>query len=314
MKIQLVEDSNIDLSKLQIPKEKDVTKGAGMSEVESSEDIKDWDDNLLNANESNNLTLTQMWLDDHVTDRLLANSSLSFLQLVYDWIKSFKTTDPNKNPLINQLLYVTNELKYKITYDSLVTLNNAYDQGLITNKDLMDNNRLGIFKNMEFWTRSGNDQDWYLDMYVYLGDKDGGGKLLTDTMQKYKELNKNDILFLNVFESTKEEQATSNLISQTKYKYSYWLDNLDKFRDAVVFVGNVQNITDYKDLQLRPINQIKNWINVQFNGEGPKQPKNATKSQVKELKKIMNNKNLSNDDVKAIYTTVDALKGNLNAI
>lgn len=313
MKIKLVEAPNVDLSQLKTPTPKDMTKPSDTGDIESSEDIKDWDDNLLNANEGNRLTLTQMWLDDTVKNKLLANSSISFLQLVYDWIISFKTTDPKKNPLINQLLYVTNELEYKITYDSLVTLNNAYDSGIIGDKDLMDTTRLGIFQNMEFWTVNGKDQDQYVDFYQYLGDKDGGGKLLRDVMQQYKELNKNDALQLKVFEST-QERTVGNLTSQSNYSYAWWSKNLDKFRDAIVFIGNVQNLTEYKDLKLRPLDQIRDWINNQFNGEAPKPKRGASKSQVNELKKIMANKNLSNDDVKTIYSTVDALKGELNAV
>lgn len=314
MKIQLTEAPEMDLSKLQTPKPKNMGKQGVLDAMESSQEVKYWDKWILEATEEDNLDRTQAWLDTYVTDKLLANSSLSFLQLVYDWIISFKTTDTKKNPLLNQLLYVTNELKYKITYDSLVTINNAYDKGIIGDKDLMGATRLGLFQNMEFWTRSGKDQDEYLGFYQYLGDVDGGGRLLNSTMQEYKELNKNDILTLPVFEST-QESTQGNLTSFTPFTYNWWSKHLDKFRDAIVFVGNVQKLTEYKDLKLRPLQQIRDWINVHF-GEGSttNKTKKASNSEVRDLKKIMDNKNLSKDDVKQIYTTVDALKGDLNAV
>ena len=314
MKITLVEAPDKDLSKLQTPKPKDVTSKDALDSIESSEDIKDWDDNLLNANDKNNLTLTQMWLDDHVKDRLLADSSISFLQLVYDWIVSFKTTDTKKNPLLNQLLYVTNDLKYKISYDSLVTLNNAYDTGVIEDKDLMNNTRLGIFQNLDFWTQAGKDQDDYVDMYQYLGDEDGGGRLLDNFLQEYSELNKKEALQLTVFETT-QKRARGNLTAQVPYTLNWWRNNLDKFRDAVIFVGNVTNLKDYKELKLRPLSIIKDWINKQFNNKATiKNKRQVSKSQVNQLKDIMEKKGLTNEDVKQIYTTVDGIKGDLGAI
>lgn len=314
MKITLVEAPDKDLSKLQTPKPKDITNKDALDSIESSEDIKDWDDNLLNANDKNNLTLTQMWLDDHVKDRLLADSSISFLQLVYDWIVSFKTTDTKKNPLLNQLLYVTNDLKYKISYDSLVTLNNAYDTGVIEDKDLMNNTRLGIFQNLDFWAQGGRDQDDYVDMYQYLGDEDGGGRLLDNLLQEYKELNKKEALQLTVFETT-QERAKGNLTAQVPYTINWWRDNLDKFRDAIIFVGNVTNLKDYKELKLRPLNIIKDWINKQFNNKSViKNKRQVSKSQVNQLRDIMDKKGLTNDDVKQIYTVVDEITGDLGAI
>lgn len=310
MKVKLVEAPNdIDLSKLQTPKPKDVT--VQDKDIEGTMDTKAWDEKILNATQENNLDVVQEWLDAKVTNKILKNSSLSFLQLVYDWIKSFNTTDVNINPLVNQMLYVTNELGIKITYDSLVTINNAYDGGIINDKDLMGSTRLGIFQNMEFWKKQGREQDEYLKYYVYLGDVDGVGKILDTKIKGYKA---DKVPQITVFE-TSSDRMVGNLNEKSPISLNWWRKSLNVFRDAIVFIGNARNIKEYTTLKLRSLNDIQKWISLNLsNANNLPRRKEATKSQVRQLKKTMQDKNLSVDDVKAIYSVVDALKGDINAV
>lgn len=310
MKVKLVEAPNdIDLSKLQTPKPKDVT--VQDNNIEGAMDTKAWNEKILNATQENNLDVVQEWLDAKVTNKMLKNSSLSFLQLVYDWIKSFNTTDVNINPLVNQMLYVTNELGIKITYDSLVTINNAYDGGIVNDKNLMGSTRLGIFQNMEFWKKQGREQDEYLKYYVYLGDVDGVGKVLDAKLKEYKA---DKVPQITVFE-TSSDRMVGNLNEKSPISLNWWRKSLNVFRDAIVFIGNARNIKEYMTLKLRPLDDIQKWISLNLsNASNLPRQKEATKSQVRQLKKTMQDKNLSVDDVKTIYSVVDALKGDVNAV
>lgn len=312
MKIRLLEDdlqkptNTSQSSNGTTPNELGIDSWDTPSGLEKPQTIKDWDKRILDAGPSEYLNVVQDWLNTYVEDNRMANSNMPTLKLIHNWITAYKTVDEDRNPFISTLLYITNALKIKPTYDDLVSINNSYADGNLTDKDLSGGTRSHILLCKDLYGKSGNDQEDYIYYYKLLGSKE-----FMDTLEKLKsnEIFKNDEFgdkfFYQVFETgEKKIQNTKQMYRYVGKKLDYWLQNPQVFRNAIIFQGNAENIdsADYvENLKLRPLDDIRAYLDklkklgTEFKSSGRKQQ--ASKKDLQDLGQLMRDKGLSKSDL-----------------
>ena len=317
MKIRLLED---DLQKPTnasqssngtTPNELGIDSWDTPSGLEKPQTIMDWDKRILDAGPSEYLNVVQDWLNTYVEDNRMANSNMPTLKLIHNWITAYKTVDEDRNPFISTLLYITNALKIKPTYDDLVSINNSYADGNLTDKDLSGGTRSLILQCKDLYGKNGNDQEDYIYYYKLLGSKE-----FMNTLEKLKSnkifnnYNFGDPFFSQVFETGFERKVKVQVDNQlyryerTKLDLDYWLQNPQVFRDAIIFEGNAKNIdsADYvENLKLRPLDDIRAYLDklkklgTEFKSRGKKQQ--VSKQDLQDLGQLMREKGLSKSDL-----------------
>lgn len=312
MKIRLLEDdlqkptNTSQSSNGTTPNELGVDSWDTPSGLEKPQTLKDWDKRILDAGPSEYLNVVQDWLNTYVEDNRMANANIPTLKLIHNWINAYKTVNEDRNPFISTLLYITNALKIKPTYDDLVSINNSYADGNLTDKDLSGGTRSHILLCKDLYGKSGNDQEDYIYYYKLLGSKE-----FMNTLEKLKsnEIFKNDEFgdkfFYKVFETgEKKIQNTPQMYRYVGKKLDYWLQNPQVFRNAIIFEGNAENIdnADYvENLKLRPLDDIRAYLDklkklgTEFKLSGRKQQ--ASKKDLQDLGQLMKEKGLSKSDL-----------------
>lgn len=316
MKIRLLEDdlqkptNTSQSSNGTTPNELGVDNESTPSELEKPQTLKDWDKRILDAGPSEYLDVVQDWLNTYVEDNRMANSNIPTLKLIHSWITAYKTVDENRNPFISTLLYITNTLKIKPTYDDLVSINNGYADGNLTDKDLSGGTRVPTLQCKDFYGNSGNDQEDYLYYYKLLGSKE-----FMNTLEKLKSnkifnnYNFGDPFFSQVFETGERKvkvQVDNQLYryERTKLDLDYWLQNPQIFRNAIIFEGDALNkdsSTSAEDLKLRPLDEIRAYLDklkklgTEFKSRG--KPQQVSKQDLQDLGQLMRDKGLSKSDL-----------------
>ena len=253
MKIRLLED---DLQKPTntsqnsdgtTPTELGIDSWDTPNEFEQPSKIKDWDKLILEESPSKALETVQSFLNIYVEDFRMGNANIPTLKLIHSWITAYKTADESRNPFISTLFYITNTLKIKPTYDDLVSINNSYADGNLTDKDLSSGTRSPIIQCKDLYGKSGSDQEDYIYYYKLLGSKE-----FMNTLEKLKDnkifsnYNFGDPFFSQVFETG--ERKVKVQVGDQMYRYEktkldldYWLQNPQIFRNAIIFVGDATN-------------------------------------------------------------------------
>lgn len=316
MKIRLLEDdlqkptNTSQSSDGTTPNELGIDSWDTPNGLEKPKTLKDWTTYILDAGPSEYLNAVQDWLNTYVEDNRMANSNIPTLKLIHNWITAYKTVEDDRNPFISTLLYITNELKIKPTYDDLVSINNSYADGNLTDKDLSDGTRSPIIQCKDLYGKSGTDQEDYIYYYKLLGSKE-----FMNTLEKLKSnkifsnYNFGDPFFSKVFETGERKikvQVDNQLYryEKTKLDLDYWLKNPKVFRNAIMFVGDATNkdiSNSVEELKLRPIDDIRVYLDklkklgTEFKSRG--KPQQVSRQDLQDLGKLMRDKGLSKSDL-----------------
>lgn len=316
MKIRLLEDdlqkptNTSQSSDGTTPNELGIDSWDTPNGLEKPQTLKDWTTYILDAGPSEYLNAVQDWLNTYVEDNRMANANIPTLKLIHNWITAYKTVEDDRNPFISTLLYITNELKIKPTYDDLVSINNSYADGNLTDKDLSGGTRSPIIKCKDLYGKSGTDQEDYIYYYKLLGSKE-----FMSTLEKLKSnkifsnYNFGDPFFSQVFETGERKikvQVDNQLYryEKTKLDLDYWLKNPQVFRNAIMFVGdatNKDNSNSVKELKLRPLDDIRAYLDklkklgTEFKSRG--KPQQVSRQDLQDLGKLMRDKGLSKSDL-----------------
>lgn len=316
MKIRLLEDdlqkptNTSQSSDDTAPNELGIDSWDTPNGLEKPQTLKDWTKYILDAGPSEYLNVVQDWLNTYVEDNRMANSDIPTLKLIHNWITAYKTVEDDRNPFISTLLYITNELKIKPTYDDLVSINNSYADGNLTDKDLSGGTRSPIIKCKDLYGKSGTDQEDYIYYYKLLGSKE-----FMSTLEKLKSnkifsnYNFGDPFFSQVFETGERKvkvQVGNQMyrFEKTKLDLDYWLKNPQVFRNAIMFVGDATNkdiSNSVEELKLRPLDDIRAYLDklkklgTEFKSRG--KPQQVSRQDLQDLGKLMKDKGLSKSDL-----------------
>lgn len=316
MKIRLLEDdlqkptNTSQSSDGTTPNELGIDSWDTPNGLEKPQTLKDWTTYILDAGPSEYLNVVQDWLNTYVEDNRMANSNIPTLKLIHNWITAYKTVEDDRNPFISTLLYITNELKIKPTYDDLVSINNSYADGNLTDKDLSGGTRSPIIKCKDLYGKSGTDQEDYIYYYKLLGSKE-----FMNTLEKLKSnnifsnYNFGDPFFSQVFETGERKvkvQVGDQMyrFEKTKLDLDYWLQNPQIFRNAIIFVGDATNkdiSNSVENLKLRPLDDIRAYLDklkklgTEFKSRS-KSPQ-VSKQDLQDLGILMRDKGLSKKDL-----------------
>ena len=316
MKIRLLED---DLQKPTntsqnsdgtTPTELGIDSWDTPNEFEQPSKIKDWDKLILEESPSKALETVQSFLNIYVEDFRMGNANIPTLKLIHSWITAYKTADESRNPFISTLFYITNTLKIKPTYDDLVSINNSYADGNLTDKDLSSGTRSPIIQCKDLYGKSGSDQEDYIYYYKLLGSKE-----FMNTLEKLKDnkifsnYNFGDPFFSQVFETG--ERKVKVQVGDQMYRYEktkldldYWLQNPQIFRNAIIFVGDATNkdiSNSVENLKLRPLDDIRAYLDKlkKLGTEFKSRSKSSqvSKQDLQDLGILMRDKGLSKRDL-----------------
>jgi len=86
------------------------------------------------------------------------------LDLVENWYVYFKSIYDRTNPFFAYLKFLK-KLGVKPKYNDLVVVNNKYQEKVLTDEDLRENN--SVLENVNFYGKEVKDQNFWLDVYAF---------------------------------------------------------------------------------------------------------------------------------------------------
>lgn len=256
----------------------DFTSGEGTTgqEVFNLLQNKDYQKAIKEASLADLPKVIEVWLNEqlpgafHQIDDKVVN-------LVTSWVNAFdRNIDYTHNPFISYLEFC-NERGLDLTYDSLVTVNNKYNEGVLTNQDLYADNVPLIMRNNNFYDETTyKQQEDLIDWWVYLKDKNNVDKLL------------------------KSVGDDENIFSSYAYPKKYILSRDGLFRNLLFYnkpkPRDEDNLRKYDDIV-----KIIDILNA-YNSQNKSSVKNMSRDEMRDVEDLIREKGLSLKDLRAIAT------------
>lgn len=211
---------------------------------------KKWDDALKDFGTSEEYNdVVKTWTEEKLKGTNFSDESIDVIK---DWIFSFRTFDENKNPFLSYLITIVDN-GIKPTEDSLITVNNAYASEVLHNEDLKKASLNPVLKDKNFYNSDRDSQEYYLEIYDFLNDKSNVSKI-QDAFKNTLQIAKNRFLGKNSIHETLEMNDISDII---------------KGKDIIKIImfdknGNLKSADDIQTM-LTDISNTDGWETVSNN-------------------------------------------------
>lgn len=191
---------------------------------------------LLNSQNNDLKSIITNWLNKYSSVNINDDQSVD---LVVNWYLFFKSVSNKSNPLFAYLKFLKS-MGIKPTFNDLATINNKYQERVLNDNDLVPNNsgdiENAVLSNIDFYKKPLDYQNYWLDIYMYLSDKDKVSDILDNLPDNY-------VLEINKDKFDKYELEQTNMLRDSILFNGG--NNKDKLRDPRAIENALGDLAKY---------------------------------------------------------------------